>query len=419
MEQRSAKPSHTETVEIKGHIIDSLILPKILDEIVASGAEYEVLTFEIGKTHQDPSFARIQVWAPDEESLQKLLRRLHRDGADPVDLGEAVLKPSDMDGAFPESFYSTTNLPTQVRVGDRWIPVANPEMDCGIVVEGDRAFTLPMADVRTGQMVVTGHSGLKVSPLERPRGKQIFEFMASDISSEKPKEIQIELVAGLMHAVRQSDRKLLWVVGPAVVHTGSGPALSSLVAGGWVDVLFAGNGFAAHDIEAAMFGTSLGINLELGTPAESGHEHHIRAINSVRRAGSIAAAVERGILSQGVMYELIRERVPFVLGGSVRDDGPLPETVTDVIEAQRQMRALTPDVGLGIIVSSMLHGIATGNILPASVPIVCVDINPATVTKLLDRGSIQSVGLVTDVGLFVKELTRQLLGTSGIGPTGR
>jgi lysine-ketoglutarate reductase/saccharopine dehydrogenase-like protein (TIGR00300 family) len=409
MEQRSADPSHTETVEIKGHIIDSLILPKILDEIVASGAEYEVLTFEIGKTHQDPSFAKIQVWAPDEQSLQKLLRRLHREGAVPVDLGEAVLKESDMDGAFPEGFYSTTNLSTQVRVGDRWMPVENPEMDCGIVVEGDRAFTLPMADVREGQMVVTGHSGLRVTPLERPRGKQLFEFMASDISSEKPKEMQIELVAGLMRAVRESGRKLLWVVGPAVIHTGSGPALGSLVSGGWVDVLFAGNGFAAHDIEAAMFGTSLGINLEQGTPAEAGHEHHIRAINSVRRAGSIAAAVKGGILTNGVMCELVRNRVPFVLGGSVRDDGPLPETVTDVIEAQQRMRALIDGVGLGIIVASMLHGIATGNILPAAVPIVCVDINPATVTKLLDRGSIQSVGLVTDVGLFVKELARLLV----------
>jgi lysine-ketoglutarate reductase/saccharopine dehydrogenase-like protein (TIGR00300 family) len=408
MEQRSSEPLPTETVEIKGHIIDSLILPKVLDEIVASGAEYEVLSFEIGKTHQDPSFARIQVWAADEQSLQKLLRRLHRDGAVPVDLGEAALKPADIDGAFPEGFYSTTNLPTQVRVGGSWITVENPEMDCGIVVEGDRAFTLPMVDVRKGQMVVTGHFGLKVTPLERPRGKQIFEFMASDISSEKPKEMQIQLVAGLMRAVRESDRKILWVVGPAVIHTGSGPALSSLVAGGWVDVLFAGNGFAAHDIEAAMFGTSLGINLDQGTPAEAGHEHHIRAINSVRRAGSIAAAVERGILGQGVMYELVSHRVPFVLGGSVRDDGPLPETLTDVIEAQQHMRALINGAGLGIIVASMLHGIATGNILPAAVPIVCVDINPATVTKLLDRGSIQSVGLVTDVGLFVKELARLL-----------
>jgi lysine-ketoglutarate reductase/saccharopine dehydrogenase-like protein (TIGR00300 family) len=266
-----------------------------------------------------------------------------------------------------------------------------------------------MADVRKGQMVVTGHSGLKVSPLERPRGKQIFEFMASDISSEKPKEIQIELVAGLMRSVRESGRKLLWVVGPAVIHTGSGPALSSLVAGGWVDLLFAGNGFAAHDIEAAMFGTSLGVNLKLGTPAESGHEHHIRAINSVRRAGSIAAAAEGGILTQGVMYELVRHRVPFVLGGSVRDDGPLPETVTDTIEAQQKMRALLGGIGLGVIIASMLHGIATGNILPASVPIVCVDINQATVTKLLDRGSIQSVGLVTDVGLFVKELAHLMV----------
>lgn len=400
---------HSETIQIEGHIIDSEILPRVLDEIVEAGADYEVVEFRIGKTHHDPSFARILLWTSDEKALAHLLKRLHRHGAVPIDAGKASLVPADMDGAFPDGFYSTTSLPTLIRIDERWIPVENPEMDCGVVVEGDRALTVPMSDVRRGQMVVVGHSGIRVLPVERPRGQQPFEFMASQVSSEKPKELQIERVATEMRRIRTGGGKILWVVGPALIHTGSGGDLAGLVREGWADVVFAGNGFAAHDLESSMFGTSLGVYLNAGTPAESGHEHHIRAINSVRRAGSIAAAVEQGIITNGVMYELVRAKVPYVLGGSVRDDGPLPDTVTDVVETQKRMRDQIDGVGLAIIVASMLHGIATGNILPAEVPIVCVDINPSTVTKLLDRGSIQSVGLVTDVGLFVKELASLLI----------
>lgn len=408
---------HTETVEIEGHIIDSLLLPKVLDELIEAGADYEIVEFRIGKSHEDPSHARIKVWAPDEGTLDLALRRVHPFGAAPVDAEDARLDPADRDGAFPDGFYSTTNLPTQLRIAGRWVEVENPEMDCGIVVEDGRAESVPMADVREGQMVVMGRSGIRVTPLERPRGRgHDFEFMASSVSAEKPKELQIVRVANEMRRVRADGRRILWVVGPAVIHTGSGADLSALVAAGWVNVLFAGNGFAAHDVEAAIFGTSLGVYLQEGTSAERGHEHHIRAINAVRRSGSIAAAVEDGTITGGVMYHLVNHRVPFVLGGSVRDDGPLPDTVTDVVEAQRRMRSLIPGVGLALFVASMLHGIAAGNLLPASVPIVCVDINPATVTKLLDRGSIQSAGLVTDVGLFVKELRNLLVG-GGTAPS--
>ena len=401
---------HSDTVEITGHIIDSLILPKILDEIVDAGAEYEVLEFSIGKTHTDPSYARIQLWASSEEILEELVGRLNRHGASAVQTGEATLVAADMDGAFPPDFYSTTNLSTQVRIDGRWISVENPEMDCGIVVEDGRAFTIPMSDVVKGQMIVTGHPGIKVNPLERPREQGLFEFMASDVSAEKPKELQVERVADQIRRVREAGRKILWVVGPALIHTGSGPELSRLVEGGWVDVLFAGNGFATHDIESNLYGTSLGIHLHEGAPVEAGHEHHIRAINAIRRAGSIKAAVEQGLVKGGVMHSLVRNDIPYVLGGSVRDDGPLPDTITDVIDAQRQMRAHVKDVGIAVMVASMLHGIATGNILPGAAQIVCVDINPATVTKLADRGSMQSVGLVTDVGLFVKELAALLVG---------
>lgn len=294
---------HTETVEIEGHIIDSLLLPKVLDELIEAGADYEIVEFRIGKSHEDPSHARIKVWAPDEGTLDLALRRVHPFGAAPVDAEDARLDPADRDGAFPDGFYSTTNLPTQLRIAGRWVEVENPEMDCGIVVEDGRAESVPMADVREGQMVVMGRSGIRVTPLERPRGRgHDFEFMASSVSAEKPKELQIVRVANEMRRVRADGRRILWVVGPAVIHTGSGADLSALVAAGWVNVLFAGNGFAAHDVEAAIFGTSLGVYLEEGTSAERGHEHHIRAINAVRRSGSIAAAVEDGTITGGVMY---------------------------------------------------------------------------------------------------------------------
>lgn len=404
---------HTETVEIRGHIIDSRILPKILDEIIELGGDYEVVDFQIGKTHGDPSFARIRLWASDDQALEQMLRRLQRHGAVPADVADAVLVAADIDGAFPEGFYSTTNLSTEVRVDGRWIPVAGAEMDCGIAVENGRARTIPMLDVRKGQMIVTGRSGIRVKPLEKPRGAGAFEFMSSAVSSEKPKELQVGRIAAEMRRVRSNGGKLVWVVGPALVHTGAGPALAALVEHGWVDVLFTGNGFAAHDIESNLFGTSLGVDLHAGTSDQAGHEHHLRAINTVRRAGSIHEAVEQGIVTGGVMYQLVRKEIPFVLGGSVRDDGPLPDTITEVMEAQRRMRSLVGDAGMAIIVASMLHGIATGNILPATIPLVCVDIDPSTVTKLLDRGSIQSLGLVTDVGLFVKELAEILINGRG------
>lgn len=402
--------NHTETVEIRGHIIDSLILPKILDEVVEAGADFEVLEFQIGKGHQDPSFARIQVWTADPPSLERLLKQLQRHGAQPVETQDAGLIAADIDGTFPDGFYSTTNLPTEVRVGGRWIPVTNTEMDCGLLVESESARTIPMADVRKGQMIVTGHAGIKVTPLEKPRGRRAFEFMGSAVSSEKPKKLLVDRVADQMRRVRDEGAKILWVVGPAVIHTGSGPDLARLTEQGWVDILFAGNGFAAHDIESNLFGTSLGVYLHEGTSAEAGHEHHLRAINTIRRVGSISTAVEKGVLTGGVMFQLAKMGLPFVLGGSVRDDGPLPDTITDVLETQGRMREVIDGVGMAVVVASMLHGIATGNILPATVSLVCVDIDPSTVTKLLDRGSTQSLGVVTDVGLFVKRLADVLLG---------
>ena len=399
----------TEAVEIRGHIIDSLILPRVLDEIVGAGADYRIAAFEVGKSHDDPSFARIEISA-DRGVLDRLIGRLADLGATPPDTGDATLVVADRDGVFPEGFYSTTNLPTQVRVGGEWLEVSNPEMDCGIVVADGGARTVPMSDVRESDLVVCGHAGVKVRPLERPRSRtgQVFSFMSSEVSSEKPQGLMVQRIAETMRSVKAEEKKLLWVLGPAVVHTGSADAFCALIRSGWVDVVFAGNAIATHDSEAAIFGTSLGVSLDEGIPTEHGHEHHIRAINAVRRAGSFERAVAEGLITNGVMYHLVTYKVDYVLGGSVRDDGPMPGVIIDVLAAQREMRKRVPGIGMAVMVSTMLHSIATGNILPASVPIVCVDINPAAVTKLVDRGSIQSVGMVTDVGLFLRQLADAL-----------
>lgn len=399
----------TEVVELHGHIIDSLILPRVLDELVEAGVEYTIARFEIGKTHTDPSFARIELRA-DRATLDRALSAVADLGAVPPVTRDATLVPADRDGVFPSAFYSTTNLPTQVRVEGAWLPVARPEMDCGIVVRDGAARTVPMSEIRVGDPMVCGHDGIKVFPMERPRASEGsgFTFMSSEISSEKPQGLMVQRIAEQARAVRARGERILWVLGPAVVHTGSIDAFCALVRAGWVDVVFAGNALATHDCEAAFYGTSLGVSLAEGVPAEHGHEHHIRAINAIRREGSFKAAVDSRLLRSGIMYHLVTCGIDYVLGGSVRDDGPMPEVITDVIETQRQMRARIPGLGLAIMVSTMLHSIATGNLLPASVPIVCVDINPAAVTKLVDRGSTQSVGMVTDVGLFIRRLADAL-----------
>jgi lysine-ketoglutarate reductase/saccharopine dehydrogenase-like protein (TIGR00300 family) len=337
--------------------------------------------------------------------------RLQAHGVNQVDPGEALVRVVEQDGVFPDDFYSTTNLETLVRLGTSWVPVEQPEMDCGLLVHGEgRVRTVPVSDVQAGDRVVCGAGGVKVElPHREPSSGETFEFMASAVSSEKPQSLLLRQIAQQMREVKADGGKVLWVGGPAVVHTGAAPAMVALVEAGFVDVLFAGNALATHDIEASLYGTSLGVDLAQGKGVEHGHEHHIRAINAIRKAGSIAAAVDSGVLTSGVMHAMVRNGRRFVLVGSVRDDGPLPDVLTDVIAGQRAMRAELPGVGFAIMVATTLHSIATGNILPASVPLVCVDINPATVTKLADRGSAQAVGIVTDIGLFLEGLARELV----------
>jgi lysine-ketoglutarate reductase/saccharopine dehydrogenase-like protein (TIGR00300 family) len=401
-----------EEVELQGHIIDSLLLPKVLDEILTRGGSYELKEIRIGQRQADPSYARIEVRAAAADLLQEILDAIHDHGAVEVAAGDCSVEVADLDGAFPEHFYSTTNYRTQVRLGGEWVEVEDQEMDCGIMIdpEGSAARCVPMALVKTGDRIVVGRQGIRVLPAETMARQHLFEFMGSSVSSEKPKGVTVREIAAAMKRTREAGDKILAVLGPAVVHTGSVPHICELIRMSYLNVLFAGNALATHDIEQALFGTSLGIYLERGLPAEEGHEHHLRAINTIRRFGGIKAAVEKGKLQSGIMFECVKHNLPYVLAGSIRDDGPLPEVVTDVLTAQQQMREQIHGVGFALMIATALHAIATGNLLPAWVKVACVDINPATVTKLADRGSHQTVGIVTDAEPFLRALVGELAG---------
>jgi len=403
-------PGVIEEVEVRGHIVDSLLLPKILDRILQMGGTFEIRECRIGARRVDPSYARIAIKAATGPALDEILGDLVEHGASPVSPEDAKVEPADIAGAFPDGFYSTTNQRTQVRLAGRWIDVADQEMDCGIAVDAsaNAARCIPMVDVPVGLPIVVGHGGLRVVPSERPREASLFGFMGSGVSSEKPKAVSLRAVADSIRATRASGKKVLLVGGPAIVHTGSAPHVAQLIRDGWIQTLFAGNALATHDIEQALYGTSLGVSIDRGEAIEHGHEHHLRTINTIRRAGGIEAAVESCLIQSGIMYECVKHGVDVVLAGSVRDDGPLPEVITDSVLAQSRMRASVRDVGFALMIATALHSIATGNLLPAWVKVVSVDINPATVTKLSDRGTFQTVGLVTDVEPFLRSLAGAL-----------
>lgn len=350
------------------------------------------------------------MFADNPEQMHEMVEAVGELGAVLVSSRDVQTELAPRDGALPEDFYSTTNLPTQIRVAGQWIEVEATEMDLAVVVDrvGARARMVPMADVKQGESVVVGHEGIRVKPFMRSREREIFSFMNADVSSERPKRLVISQIAHEMRDIKSRGGKILFVAGPAIVHSGAAPALARLIREGYVNVLFGGNAIAAHDCEAALFGTSLGVALHTGQPVEGGHRHHMRAINAVRRAGGLREAVEGGILTSGIMYEAIRANIDMVLAGSVRDDGPIPDVITDMIHAQRRMRSAVRNVEMVLMVSTMLHSIATGNMLPAWVKTVAVDINPAVVTKLADRGTFQAIGLVTDAELFLRELNEEL-----------
>ncbi len=401
----------TEQIELRGHIIDSLILPKVLDEILTYGGSFGIREIQIGKQRHDASYACIDVFGPSTEVVDDIVRRLRQHGAEVVQEGAVRLAEAPADGVFPPDFYVTTNQQTFVHLDQSWVEVRPATMDSGIAVDLKErsARTVKFSQVRKGMLIAVGHHGIRVVPVQRSTERRsVFEFMASSVSSEKPKSPVIREIAAEFRLARDAGAKILVVAGPAVVHTGAGEHFEKLIEWGYVNVLFAGNALAAHDIEQALFGTSLGVYLVRGALADEGHENHMRAINTIRAAGGIPRAVEKGILRRGIFYQCVKHKVPFVLAGSIRDDGPLPEVITDVVEAQTQMRASLSGVTIALMMGTMLHSIAVGNLLPAYVKTICVDINPSVVTKLTDRGTFQAIGLVTDIEPFLRELTEFL-----------
>ena len=410
MTTKQEAASHYEDVQVSGHIIDSLILPKILDVITAAGGSFRIKQITIGQARNDPSFALVEVRAGSDALLQEILAQISDHGAVPTALQDCHQVEADIAGAFPEGFYSTTNQRTEIRVAGHWIEVADQEMDCGIAVDPvtGKARCVAMSDVEQGTQFVIGHAGVRVFPEERPQQHQSFEFMNSAVSTEKPKGAAIRQIAQQLFDTKASGGRTLLVGGPAIVHTGSGEHVCQLLRKKYINILFAGNALATHDIEQALFGTSLGVHLDRGDLAEAGHEHHLRAINRIRRVGGIRQAVERGLLTSGMMYECVRQGTDFLLAGSIRDDGPLPEVITDCLDAQRQMREKIKDLTFCLMIATTLHSIAVGNLLPAWVKVVCVDINPSTVIKMNDRGSFQTIGLVTDVEPFLRSLLLEL-----------
>jgi lysine-ketoglutarate reductase/saccharopine dehydrogenase-like protein (TIGR00300 family) len=399
-----------EEITLEGHIIDSWILPKVFDSVMDLGGSFDLQEIRVGRRKHETSFARLKVIAENEPQLDCILTALQQYGAVLVSRSDVRTEPAPCNGALPDGFYSTTHLPTEVRLNGKWVHVQGTEMDLVIVVErgGSGPRMIPMADVQAGDPIVVGHEGIRVVPLERAREREIFSFMANDVSSERPKRLVIEGIAQQMRETRAQGGKILLVAGPAIVHTGAGPHLARIIRAGYVQALFGGNAIAAHDVESVLFGTSLGVALHNGLPVAGGHRHHMYAINAIRRAGFLRQAVESGLLREGIMYECIKNKVELVLAGSVRDDGPLPDVITNMAEAQRRMRAALQGVDVALMIATMLHSIATGNMLPARVKVVAVDINPAVVTKLADRGTFQALGLVTDAELFVRELAEAL-----------
>ncbi|MBV8750058.1 MAG: TIGR00300 family protein [Candidatus Eremiobacteraeota bacterium] len=409
MSSASPSPTVVRRIELRGHILDSGIFNRILGILTDhERAAYVIEEFDSGRTKTDPSYARLAIEADDPVYLDELIDRLRESGAEVVDEGDVATEPAPANGVLPDQFYATTNYATEVRVRGMWMPVTNPEMDCAILIDDGGAITVAPSDVKAGEQVVVGHQGVKVSLPQRERRKAVFEFMASAVSSEKPRHALLGELARELLAVRRAGKRILLVGGPAIIHTGAGPYLADLIRDGYITALYAGNALAVHDMESQFFGTSLGVNLEDAFPAEEGHVHHLRTVNRLRAVGGIRQAIDAGMLRAGVMYEAYQKNIPVVLCGSIRDDGPIPDVITDVVECQRAMRAHVPEIGMAIMVCTLLHSVAVGNLLPASCKTVCVDINPASVTKLTDRGSHQTLGIVMDASSFLRELTLAL-----------
>ena len=408
--KRKAHLSEKE-IEVEGHLIDSMILTRIWDRIMELGGDFETLEFRVGKHKTDTSYAKIVVKGRSPQHLEDILKEIYPLGAVPFEVAEVAVAPAPADRVFPDNFYSTTNNPTQVYFNGEWIEVEGMMMDKVIVLDAEakRAVCKPIREVKKGDLIVVGEEGVRVKPPERPRESTgIFKFMSSGSSSEKPAAAVIRQIAQDLYNVKKAGGKVAVVAGPAVVHTGAAPALASLIKEGFVDALLSGNALAVHDVEADLLKTSLGVSLKEGVAAVGGCRNHLVAINIINKAGSLKAAVKKGVLKSGIIYECVKKGVPFVLAGSIRDDGPLPDVITDMVAAQQKYKEQLKDVTMVLMLASTLHAIAVGNMLPSTVKLVCLDINPASVTKLLDRGSTQAVGVISDIGTFLPLLAEEI-----------
>lgn len=399
-------------LNLSGHIIDSLTLAKALDEILDNGCEYSIESISVGRKKNNISNAVIEISSSSKKRIDSTISRILKLGAIAIEEKEASLAKAKKDGVFPDNFHITTNLPTKVLISGKWLTVKNICMDSGIKISDEfrDAHCIKMNEVKKGDLIITGHEGVSVTAPKRIRHSGIFEFMGSTVSPEKSKWLAIKHIAeDLKKAHRNKKQKALFVCGPAVIHTGARKYLESLILNGYVGMLFSGNGFATHDLEASLYGTSLGMSLKKGITTKKGHEHHLRTINTIRNAGGIKKSCEKKIIKDGIMHALVKTGTDFILTGSIRDDGPLPEVISDMQESQEILRRKFKNVKICIMIASMLHSIAAGNLLPSSVKIICVDINPEVVTKLSDRGTSQAIRLVTDAELFLKELTAHLI----------
>ena len=396
-------------IEVKGHLIDSLILTKIFDGIMDLGGEFTVEKIKIGIRKKDESYAKLLIQGKNQKHLDEILQLVYREGATAKIQKHVKLQAASKNFVMPDNFYSTTNNHTQIYHNGKWLQVQNMMMDKCIVVKANQANCVPIKDVKKGDKIIVGEEGIRVVPPKRPReGMNVFQFMGSNSSSERPTQHIAKKVAEDIYKTRKKGGKIVLVGGPAIVHTGAADEVAWLIQNGYINVVLAGNALAVHDIEYATLGTSLGMNVNDGTLAVRGHQNHMLAINAVFKAGSIKKMVNSKKLKKGIMYQCVKKRIPFVLAGSIRDDGPLPDVITDVVEAQKEYKRVLKDAKMVIMVSTMLHSIATGNMLPADVKVIVVDINQPTVTKLMDRGTWQALGIVSDVGAFLPMVIQEI-----------
>lgn len=413
----ASTPVESRVFNMEGHLLDAGIMNRSLDLVVDNGGSFKVLNFNLGVERQSTSSAEVRISAPDHQVMEKIVSQLIEIGAiipeeDALNVDTEVC---DLAGVAPDDFYVTNIYPTEVRISDRWIRVQKQRMDGAIVIKdnGDQitAECKILRDLDQGDLVVVGVDGIRTVRKKSNRdtkAKEEFSFMGAGVSSERRVELVVEQIAWELRQIRDRGGKVVVTAGPVVIHTGGAKHLSSLVQDGYIQGLLGGNAIAVHDIEQSLMGTSLGVDMQKGTPVRGGHRHHLKVINTVRRYGSIAKAVEAGVITKGIMYECVKHHIPFALAGSIRDDGPLPDTQMDLIKAQQEYAQLLEGSDMILMLSTMLHSIGVGNMTPAGVKMVCVDINPAVVTKLSDRGSVESVGVVTDVGLFLSLLVKQL-----------